>query len=87
MVFEADGTFTVTWTPFELYKDYWGTYDYDLASGALSLQVEGGNYIPDVLAWGSSFRTELDGSLVFENLWLGSPLGEPVTLRCGHRFR
>ena len=44
--------FSVTWQPFETYKDYWGTYDFEPAeegasAGRLSLRIEGGNYIPD----------------------------------------
>ncbi|NQY38722.1 MAG: hypothetical protein HRT80_01345 [Henriciella sp.] len=43
LVFSADGTFSVTWEPFEAYKDYWGTYSYDAESGELSLEIESGN--------------------------------------------
>ncbi len=28
LLFWADGTFSVTWKPFETYRDYWGTYTY-----------------------------------------------------------
>ncbi len=28
LLFKADGTFSVSWTPFESYKDYWGRYRY-----------------------------------------------------------
>ncbi len=44
LVFKGDGTFSATWTPFEAYKDYWGTYTYD--QGLLSLTPSGGNHIP-----------------------------------------
>lgn len=45
LVFNADGTFSVTWTPFETYKDYWGTYNYNAETGQLDLEVETGNII------------------------------------------
>ena len=88
LIFEADGTFSLTWTPFELYKDYWGTYEYDLASRSLALEVKGGNYIPPLIFSNSPrFRIAPDGSLVLENIWLGASRNGPATLRCGHRFQ
>ena len=41
-----DGTFAVTWFPFERYKDYWGTYTVDRESGAVTFTVTGGNAVP-----------------------------------------
>lgn len=43
LVFNADGTFSVTWEPFEVYKDYWGDYTFDTQSGQLTLDVKSGN--------------------------------------------
>lgn len=86
LVFSGNGEFSVTWMPFESYKDYWGTYEFDRGTGRLELQVVRGNHVPDEL--------DLDGQVVFEgtdemqlhNLWLGSrtPLPEPV---CVATFR
>ena len=47
--FKADGSFSVTWFPFELYKDYWGDYEFDLTTGELTMVVDSGNYIPEDL--------------------------------------
>ena len=44
--FRARGWFSVTWTPFEVYRDYWGSYTTGKAKGDLSLQIEGGNFVP-----------------------------------------
>lgn len=44
--FNRGRTFTVTRTPFESYRDYWGTYAYDVSSGRLTLTVENGNSRP-----------------------------------------
>lgn len=51
--FRADGNFSATWYPFETYKDYWGTYAYDPASGILTLQITGGNAVPGDAASGT----------------------------------
>jgi len=87
LIFEADGTFSVTWTPFELYRDYWGEYSFDLASGRIDLAITGGNYVPsDAKLDGGSYSIE-DSRLRLDGIWLGSPLGQPLTGRCGHVFR
>ncbi|MBS0384251.1 MAG: hypothetical protein JSS00_02755 [Proteobacteria bacterium] len=46
LIFEADGHYSVTWLPFETYKDYWGAWRYDAHTRVLTLTVEGGNYQP-----------------------------------------
>ena len=43
LIFGAGGDFSVTWIPFEIRKDYWGTYTFDVDTGALELTVTGGN--------------------------------------------
>ncbi len=32
LLFNPDGTFSVTWTPFERYRDYWGHYKYSVVT-------------------------------------------------------
>jgi hypothetical protein len=44
--FDGDGRFSVTWRPFETYRDYWGRYRYDANSRAIDLEIEGGNFVP-----------------------------------------
>ncbi len=46
VIFRTDGTFAVTWAPFETYVDYWGTYRFDPGTGELTLTPDGGNFIP-----------------------------------------
>src|SRR5574338_515526 len=72
LLFKRDGTFHVTWTPFETYEDYWGTYRWDEASGALDLTIDNGNHVPaDVVRSG---RATVSGDvLTFEGVSLGSP--------------
>lgn len=86
MLFRADGTFSVTWYPFEVYEDYWGTYTYDLASGALTLEVENGNYVPDNLDTSGAFSFDEQGRLTLSDMWLGTPMDGQSPPGCGHRF-
>lgn len=82
--FRRDGTFSVTWTPFETYRDYWGTYAYDAASGRLRLAVKGGNFVPAELDPEGVAEVE-DGVLRLREMWLGSRA--PGAARaCGLRF-
>lgn len=46
LVFRRGRTFSVTRVPFESYRDYWGTYTYDVSTGRLELVVENGNNLP-----------------------------------------
>lgn len=46
LVFDAGGRFSVTLQPFESYRDYWGTFQFVLASGAVTLRQESGNKVP-----------------------------------------
>lgn len=85
LIFHANGRFSLTWFPFELYQDYWGTYHYRPETGDLTLTIEGGNYLPD--------GTDMNGRAVFptidrlrlEELFLGYPLNhDSETPVCGH---
>lgn len=85
LIFRADGRFGVTWTPFETYQDYWGGWTYNSSSSALTLSVDGGNYIPsDGVPAGRAHVA--DDVLTFETLSLGSPRPE-VGARCDAPFR
>jgi hypothetical protein len=69
--FSPGNRFAVTFRPFETYRDYWGRFEFDPATGKLKLIVEGGNFVPDVL----DLEGEADvsaGALVLRNLYLGS---------------
>ena len=72
LVFKADGHYSVTWVPFETYKDYWGQWRYDRSDGSLQLSVDGGNYIPPDRV--SSGRIEIRGDILdLAATSLGSP--------------
>lgn len=86
LVFNSDGTFAVTWTPFESYQDYWGTYAFDLSQGTLELAVTGGNTIPPDVDGHGEFSVDAAGRLILTELWLGTPSLESGPPNCGHRF-
>jgi hypothetical protein len=85
LIFDPDGAFAVTWFPYESYKDYWGTYTFDLAQGTLELTVTGGNTIPPDVDGEGRFVVDATG-LVLSDLWLGTPSLEHGVPNCGHRF-
>lgn len=86
-VLDEDGTFTVTWFPFERYKDYWGTYTVDRKSGAVTFTITGGNHDPGKEAdLSGTLRVEPNGGLVLTDLYLGAPSGSTPPRACGHRF-
>jgi hypothetical protein len=84
--FRADHRVNVTWMPFELYVDYWGTYTYDLETGALSIAVENGNYVPADIDNSGTFTIDTEGALELHDMWLGSPQESAAPAECGHVF-
>lgn len=74
--FRPENRFSVTFTPFETYQDYWGSYSFDPATKQLRLKVEGGNFIPPNLD--PEGEAELaEGRLRLKDLFLGSRDGAP----------
>lgn len=71
MEFRADGSFSVTWTPFEVYRDYWGNYKFDPAAGSLSLQIERGNYVPGDFRGTGRYKLKDKGTLELTGIYLG----------------
>lgn len=85
LVFQDTGEFSVTWTPFEVYYDYWGTYTYDEATGALVLSVDGGNYVPPDID-GEGTAMVAGGQLTLTDMWLGVAQMPVTPVACGHVF-
>ncbi|HET9768447.1 MAG TPA: hypothetical protein VFS60_16480 [Thermoanaerobaculia bacterium] len=82
-----DGTFAVTWHPFERYKDYWGTYTVDRKANAIRLTVDGGNFVPKGLDLAGTIAFPATGQMVLRDLYLGAPSdAATVPAACGHRF-
>jgi hypothetical protein len=82
--FSPGNGFSVTFQPFETYRDYWGSYAFDPASGAISFKVEGGNFTPSGLDLeGRAERSE--AGLTLRDVFLGSRYGPPQK-DCTYRF-
>jgi hypothetical protein len=83
--FHADGKVDVTWMPFEVYIDYWGTYKVS-GDGSIELTITSGAYVPDDLDGTGRYAIDEDGQLILQDMWLGSPQGGGDVAHCGHRF-
>ena len=86
VIFYETGDFWVTWTPFELYVDYWGTWTWDDATSTVTMNQEGGNYVPEDLDLeGTVTIVEDPDGIVLEAMWLGTPPdADPPITECGH---
>ena len=86
--FGADGQFSVTWHPFEIFVDYWGTYEADPETGELTLTMQSSmGAPPEDFDGEGTFKIRVDGALVLEDIWLGSGPGDEATSPgCGHVF-
>src|SRR5215813_5492805 len=73
--FCAGGWFSVTWTPFETYRDYWGSYTADNATGTISLQIENGNYVPGDFHGAGKFKRKDNNTIELTGIYLGEPRG------------
>lgn len=81
------GRFEVTYQPFETYVDYWGSYRFDPASGALTMKIEGGNFVPpDTVLNGTAQRK--DGKLTLSGFDLGGahPTQRETASGCIYEF-
>jgi hypothetical protein len=68
--FGDDHAFSVTFAPFETYKDYWGKVRFDLDTGEIAFAPAGGNHLPPDLKL--TGRVRLDGgALRISGVWFG----------------
>lgn len=79
LVFQADGGFSVTWHPFETYRDYTGTYEYSRSDGRITLKPANlANFKPADLHPAGTARIDSQGRLVLAGgLWLGTGRNMP----------
>lgn len=83
--FTALGGFSVTFQPFETYRDYWGKITFDAGGGMLSLEVEDGNYRPSGAIL--SGRATLEGSrLTLDGFNLGDRAATRPVTPCRYVF-
>src|SRR5215469_15408839 len=69
--FKAKGWFSVTWVPFEVYRDYWGSYNADNSSRVLSLKIEEGNCVPKDFQGAGKFKLVDKNTLELTGVYLG----------------
>ena len=79
--FRASGWFSVTWTPFETYRDYVGEYSFDPPKHALSLKITGGAFVPRIFHGQGTYKLLDDKTLELRGLYLGSQDEEKPNLR------
>lgn len=86
--FYADGTYYLTFTPFEVYVDYGGSYQFDTATGTLEMTMRGIYYSPTDFDGTAQFEFDTWGDLIIRGAWFGAaPFSDkqPLPL-CGYRF-
>ena len=85
LVFQSDGTVTVTWHPIETYVDYRGTYE-SSESGAMKIVITWSAYAPGDFDGDGTYQIDDGGNLLLADMWLGSPKQTQGLNGCGHRF-
>ncbi|MCW3837572.1 hypothetical protein ACFQ1E_16120 [Sphingomonas canadensis] len=75
--FRDDGGFSVTFEPFETYRDYWGRFTFDPASGTVEMTTSGGNFVPPDLKLKGKATLDAGGRLVLSGVHLGTRNGAP----------
>lgn len=81
----SDGRYSVTWTAFETWVDYAGSYAFSETAGTIQLSISS-NAPPDFDGEGKISITK-EGELILEDMWLGARSAENATAACGHVFR
>ena len=89
LLFHAEGEFSLTWVPLEIYVDYWGTYTYGLEDGSLEFAITGSR-IPRPAQFDGSGFFSIDplGGLVLTDICLGDYVDDYTApaINCDHRF-
>ncbi len=70
--FRASGWFSVTWEPFETYRDYVGEYSSDNTKQTVSLKIGGGNFVPKDFHGDGAYKVVDENTLELDGLYLGS---------------
>jgi hypothetical protein len=83
----ADGTFRITWHPFETYVDYWGTYELDATNGTIRMKVDAGNFVPADFNGEGRFSVDAQGGLTLSQVWLGSRGAPRQPRSCTYQFK
>lgn len=81
---DYDGTFSVTWHPFETYVDYRGSYKVNGSSieflGDAKRFASGAKLV-------GTFSFDEQSRLILSDMWLGGGPSRADAPACGHRFK
>jgi hypothetical protein len=69
------GGFSVTYVPFESYRDFWGDAVFDAKAGTLSLKTTGGNRVPSGAKLSGRAKLTAEGKLELDGFLLSDPRG------------
>ena len=73
LIIQKDGKFNFTAIPFEVYKDYWGTYKIDKTKHLITFTIKGGNNIPkDAKLKNVKYAFNKNGDLILTNYYYGT---------------
>jgi hypothetical protein len=68
-----NGEFSITYAPFESYRDFWGAADADMTAGTLALTITGGNRVPAGVKLSGKASLTPDGKLTLDGFFLSQP--------------
>lgn len=67
------GDFSITYAPFESYRDFWGKADFNSATGTLAMTTTGGNRVPSDAKLSGKASLTPEGKLVLDGFFLSQP--------------
>ncbi len=85
--FSSDGRFAVTFVPFEVRQDYWGSVEFDPVAGRIGFVVERGNTVPADLMLKGRARVEDDNRLAMDDVYFGGLDVGPPAGGCRYVFQ
>ncbi len=85
--FNSDGRFAVTFVPFEVRQDYWGSVEFDPVAGRIGFVVERGNAVPADLMLKGRAQVEGDDRLAMDGVYFGGLEAGPPAGGCRYVFQ
>lgn len=85
--FNSDGRFAVTFVPFEVRQDYWGSVKFDPVAGRIGFVVERGNTVPADLMLKGRAQVEGDDRLAMDGVYFGGLDDGPPAGGCRYMFQ
>ena len=67
------GDFSITYFPFESYRDFWGKAQFDATAGTLTMTTTGGNRVPANADLSGKATLTPGGQLILSDVFLSEP--------------